>query len=545
MSNPEAFVANINDLQNGETKQVKVGETEILLAKVADKFYAVGAYCTHYKAPLAEGVINNNSVICPWHNACFNLVTGDRLSPPGLDSLTCYDVRLDGDRILVTVPESAPAQRLPTMTKFDPGADSRTFVVLGAGAAGSAAVEKLREVGFQGRIIMVTQEDILPYDRTWLSKDYLTGKVSKEEMPLRTEKFYQDNGIEVWLNKQVVKVDAVNRAIAFADNSTLNYDSLLLATGGKPRSLDIKGANLENVFTLRSFQDVEQILAASKQASHVVVIGSSFIGMETAAGLTQNGLKVTVVSPSALPFEKILGKEIGQLFQKVHEEQGVTFRLKTKVIKIEGNSKVESVILDNGDVLKADLIVVGIGVQPMTDYLQGVELHEKDKSIVVDKHLRVAEGLYAAGDIARFPDLRTNQSIRVEHWRIAAQHGEIAAANMAGQKVEFAGVPVFWTAQYKFPLRYVGHAEEWDEIIFDGELEKREFMAFYTKGDRILAAAASQRDTQMAAISELMRLDKMPTVEQLREARHMESSTWQTSRAQSIDMIEQLKKVQT
>lgn len=531
MNNIEAVVANVNDLQNGETKQVSVGETEVLLAKINDRFYAVGAHCTHYKAPLAEGVINGESVICPWHNACFNLVTGDRQAPPGLDSLPHYDVRIDGDRIIVSVPASAPAKRTPAMVQHNPDADSRIFVVLGAGAAGSAAVEKLREVGFQGRVIMVTQEDKLPYDRTWLSKDYLTGKVSKEEMPLRTEEFYLGNDIEVLLNKQVVSVDTVNRAIAFADDSTLNYDSLLLATGGKPRKLDVVGADLENVFTLRSFQDIEQILAASKQASHVVVIGSSFIGMETAAGLTQKGLQVTVVSPSTLPFDKILGKEIGQLFQTIHEEQGVSFRLKSKVTKLEGNSKVESVILDNGDSLKADLVVVGIGVQPNTDYLHGVELHEKDKSVVVDKYLSAAEGLYAAGDIARFPNLRTDRAIRVEHWRIAAQHGEIAAANMAGQKVEFAGVPVFWTAQYEFPLRYIGHAEEWDEIIFDGELEKREFIAFYIKGDRILAAAASQRDTQMAAISELMRLDKMPTVEQLR--------------ADSVDMIEQLKRVQT
>ncbi|KJH72396.1 FAD-dependent oxidoreductase [Aliterella atlantica] len=531
MSNIEALVANINDLQNGETKQVLVGETEVLLAKINNKFYAVGAHCTHYKAPLAEGVINGESVICPWHNACFSLVTGDRQAPPGLDALPRYQVRVDGDRIIVSVPASAAPKRTPAMAQFNLDADSRTFVVLGAGAAGSAAVEKLRQVGFQGRIIMVTQEDKLPYDRTWLSKDYLTGKVSPEEMPLRTEEFYQDKGIEVLLNKQVVSVDAVNRVITFADDSTLGYDSLLLATGGKPRQLDVEGANLENVFTLRSFQDIEQILAAAKQATRVVVIGSSFIGMETAAGLTQHGLQVTVVSPSGLPFEKILGKEIGQLFQTIHEEQGVTFRLKTKVTKLEGNGKVEAVILDDGDRLSADFVVVGIGVQPATEYIQGIELNEKDKSVIVDKHLCAADGLYAAGDIARFPDWRTDSAIRVEHWRIAAQHGEIAAANMAGQKVEFTGVPVFWTAQFEFPLRYVGHTEEWDEIIFDGELEKREFIAFYIKGDRVLAAAASQRDTEMAAISELMRLDKMPTAEQLR--------------AGSVDTIEQLKQVQT
>jgi len=516
MKQLEAVVANINDLQDGEMQQVCVGETEVLLARVDGKFHAVGAHCTHYQAPLAQGVLSGNQVICPWHNACFSILTGDQQEPPGLDSLPHYQVRLEGENVIVSVPESAPKVRTPSMAQFDLEADGRTFVILGAGAAGAHAAETLREAGYQGRIVMVTYEDKLPYDRTWLSKDYLIGKVSREQMPLRSSDFYKNHNIEVLLNLQVVRVDVQAHSITFKDGDVLKYDALLLATGGKPRQLDIPGKDLLNVFTLRSFEDTEQILAAAKKGSQAVVIGSSFIGMEAAAGLTQQGLKVTVVSPESLPFKKILGEEIGRVFQQVHEEEGVSFRLGVKVTQFVGKDKVEAVILDNDTRIAADLVVVGIGVQPATEFLEGVELNPENKSVLVDEYLRAAEGVYAAGDIARYPDWRTNETTRIEHWRIAAQQGRIAAYNMAGQGVKFRGLPVFWTMQFKFPLRYVGHAEQWDEIIFDGEPRDREFIAFYVKNNQVLAAATSKRDTETAAISELLRLNQMPTPEALR-----------------------------
>ena len=362
------------------------------------------------------------------------------------------------------------------------------------------------------------REDRLPYDRTWLSKDYFIGKVSKEQMPLRSADLYKEHHIELLLNKQAVQVDARLKTITFADGDSLSYNALLLATGGKPRQLDVPGTDLQNVFTLRSFADTEQILAAAGQASRAVVIGSSFIGMEAASSLTQRGLAVTVVSPDSLPFKTILGEEIGQIFQKVHEESGVSFQLGRKVTRFEGNSKVEAVILDNGDRLTADLVVIGIGVQPATESLQGVALHPEDQSVPVNEYLQAAEGLYAAGDIARIPDWRTGAAIRIEHWRVAAQQGRIAAYNMAGRSVKFRGVPVFWTMQFQFPLRYVGYAQQWDEIIFNGDLQKRQFIAFYVKDNHVLAAATSQRDTETAAISELMRLNQMPPLEALRDS---------------------------
>lgn len=520
MPSLEAVVANVNELQNGDKRQVKVGETDVLLLRSNDQFYALGAFCTHNQAPLAEGVLSGECIVCPWHNAYFKWKTGDQLQPPGLDSLACYAVRVDGEQVIVSVPDSASGKREPSMAQYAPDADSRTFVILGAGAAGTHAAETLRVAGYQGRIVMVTKDDRFPYDRTTLSKDYFTGKATREGVMLRAPEFYQQHNIDVLLNKQVVKVDINTKAIAFADGETLNYDSLLLATGGEPRQLDVPGKELQNVFTLRSFADSDRILDAAKNASHAIVIGSSFIGMETAAGLAQKGeenarIKVTVVSPASLPFENILGKELGQVFRQVHEENGVTFKFGQKVTQIEGEGTVKAVILDNNERLPADLVVVGIGVQPVTHYLNGINC-TSDRSVLVDEYLCAADSVYAAGDLACYPDWRTQESVRIEHWRIAAQHGRIAAYNMAGRPTQFRGVPVFWSMQFQFPIRYVGHAEEWDEVIIDGDLHERQFIVYYVKNNQVLAAASSQRDTETAAIEALMGLNQMPTAEELR-----------------------------
>ncbi|PSB20168.1 NAD(FAD)-dependent dehydrogenase [Phormidesmis priestleyi ULC007] len=524
MTQTEAVVAQFNELQNGEKRQVTVGETAVLLIRHDNQVYALGAYCTHNQAPLVQGVIHDDHIVCPWHNAYFNITTGDQQEPPGLDSLPQYSLRIEDNQVIVTVPDSAAGKRTPDMVQYDPAIDPRTFVILGAGAAGTHATETLRVVGYQGRIVMVTRDDKLPYDRTTLSKNYFTGKATKEKILLRSPAFYEQHHIEVQLNQTVQNVNVNTKTITFQNGETLIYDSLLIATGGQPRQLEVPGADLQNVFTLRSFADCERILKSAQNASQAVVVGSSFIGMEIASGLTQKGVKVTVVSPASLPFEKTLGAELGQLFQQVHEEKGVTFQMGRKVTQLEGAGAVQTVVLDNGGSsaaqsvrLPADLVVVGIGVQPVTDFITGIDLHPKDQSVPVDEYLCAAEGVYAAGDIARYPDWRTSDSMRVEHWRIAAQHGRIAAYNMAGKPTKFRGVPVFWSMQFQFPIRYVGHATEWDELIVDGDLNQREFIAFYVKDNQVLAAASSKRDTETAAIAELLRLNQMPTPDELRQ----------------------------
>lgn len=525
MSTTEAVVAKIQDLQDGEMRQVSVGDTPVLLARVQGQFYAMGANCTHYGAPLAKGALSGETVVCPWHNACFNVTTGDHLQPCGLDALPHFEVRIEGEEVRVTVPEDVPQQRTPDMVSYSPEADSRTFVVLGAGAAGTHAVEILRQDGYQGRIVMISGAQAPAYDRTMLTKKYLQGKADEDALPLRSPEFYQAHGIEL-VHRTVTQVQPKTKTLTFENGETLAYDALLLATGGKPRSLKVPGADLKQVHLLRSAADAKQIVQEAEDAKRAVVIGSSFIGMEAAASLTQRGLQVTVVSPDEVPFAKILGEAVGKLFQTVHEQHGVTFHLGHKATQFEGNGKVQTVVLDNGDRIPADLVVVGIGVQPATDYLQEIDRND-DQSLSVNAHLQVTDGLYAAGDIARFPDPRDGQPIRIEHWRLAAQQGRVAAHNMAGQTVKFKGVPFFWTGQFDLKLRYAGHATDWDRVVIDGSLDDQEFLAFYIKGDQIRAVAGVGRDRDIAAITALMRLDQLPAASVLEQG--------------SVDWVENLK----
>jgi NADPH-dependent 2,4-dienoyl-CoA reductase/sulfur reductase-like enzyme/nitrite reductase/ring-hydroxylating ferredoxin subunit len=515
MTHKEATVAGVGELKDGEMKKVSLGGTDILLARVKGKYHAVGAHCTHYGAPLVEGVVSNERIICPWHHACFNAASGDVEEPPALDSLPCYEVRAEGENIIVSLPDETTDRRTPAMTRRDSSADARTFVILGGGAAGYAAAQALREDGFKGRVLMITREDRTPYDRPNLSKDYLQGHAEPEWMPLRAEEFYAEHTIELLRGKEVARVEAAQKMITFTDGDTLTYDSLLVATGGTPRRLDVPGSDLKNIFVLRSFADTDAIIEAALHASHAVVIGASFIGMEAAASLAERNLSVTVVAPGAAPFEKTLGPEIGGLLRQVHEARGVQFKLGAAAARFEGDGVVKRVVLDSGERVEADLVIVGIGVRPATDFLEGVEL-QRDGGVVVDENLRAADGVYAAGDIAYFPSALTHERQRIEHWRTAQQQGRVAAHNMAGKEVEFDGVPFFWTRQFDAGLLYVGHAASWDEIIFQGDVSAQDFLAFYVKDDHVLAVAGMNRDREMAALEELMRLDRMPAPARLR-----------------------------
>ncbi|MGH7792603.1 MAG: NAD(P)/FAD-dependent oxidoreductase, partial [Thermodesulfobacteriota bacterium] len=349
-----------------------------------------------------------------------------------------------------------------------------------------------------------------------LSKEYLQGKAEDEWMPLRSEEFYNDYGIELMRQKKVTHVDTSSKTISLDSGETLKYDKLLVATGGKARMLNVPGAELKNVFTLRSYDDSDEIIKASENASRVTVVGASFIGMETAFSLTERKLPVTVIAPDSVPFNRVFGKEIGKMFQKQQEEHGVTFKLGAAVAKFEGDGKVEAVMLENGERTEADLVVVGVGVKPATDFLKGIDL-ESDGSIKVNKYFCAAQDLYAAGDIARFPDWRTGEHIRIEHWRTAEQQGRIAAHNMVGKETPYSSVPFFWTTQAGLNFRYVGHVKDWDNLIIKGDVSSKEFIAFYVKNNQILAAAGNERDKEMAAIEELMRLKKMPTPEALQD----------------------------
>jgi NADPH-dependent 2,4-dienoyl-CoA reductase/sulfur reductase-like enzyme len=435
--------------------------------------------------------------------------------PPALDSLIRYDLRVEGERLFVSLPQDAEDRRVPEMVKRDVAADSRQFVIIGAGAAGYAAAQTLREEGFCGNVVMITREERAPYDRPNLSKDYLHGHAEPEWMPLRSEDFFKEHDIDLLLNHEVTRVDARTKTITFESGETMDYDALLVATGGAPIRPNISGADLKNVCVLRSFADADLIIETAAHSRRAVVVGASFIGMEAAYSLRERGLEVTVIAPSQEPFETTLGAEVGALFRRVQESHGIRFKLGNIVYRFDGSHKVEAVTLDSGEQIETDMVVVGVGVRPATQFLDGVELDQAG-AVVVDSQLRAADGLYAAGDITSFPDPRTGGRVRIEHWRTAQQQGQTAARNMVGRNVTFAAVPFFWTRQFDVGLLYVGHAASWDEIIYRGDVASQDFLAFYVKDNRVLAVAGMNRDREMAAAEELMRLDRLPTRTQLR-----------------------------
>lgn len=498
-------VAALTDLPPGGMRTVEADGAQILLIRDGDTVYAIGATCPHAGAPLEQGVRNGDRLVCPWHKATFCIRTGALLEPPAVDPLLCYDVRIEGQRILVN---AAPVQPVAT-----PQPDNRVFAIVGAGAAGALAAQTLRQEGFNGRIVMLDQQNRVPYDRTVLSKYFLSGEQNAEKSPLQLQSFYQEHRIER-RTANVTRLDVARKQINCADGVSLTYDAALLATGAVPIRPDFPGAALDNVFVLRSRADADAILAQAERSQTAVVLGASFIGMEVAASLRERGLAVTVVGQETAPFEKQLGAKIGSVFVGLHRKQGVSFRLGQQVQALEGKDTVRTVRLSNGDGLPADLVIIGFGVKPATGYVTGVELNT-DGSLTVDETLRAAEGLYAAGDIARYP--YQNQPVRVEHWRVAQQHGRTAALNMLGQGVHYDAVPVFWTIQYMKRLDYIGHAKDWDDIIVHGDLEKPEFLAYYVKDGKVVAAAGLDRDLDTAALIELFQSRQDWTAERLGE----------------------------
>lgn len=512
----EHVVGKLSDLPEGHMNEVQAGDRAVLIANVDGTVYAVGPKCNHYGAPLAKGDLHGTCVTCPWHHARFDVTTGDLVDPPALNALPRFDVRIDGDDIVVSIPDEKKGRRVMDMAQHDADADGRTFAIVGGGAAGNAAAEALRQAGYQGRIIMITRESHLPYDRPDLSKGYMSSAEPEFSPVLRSEKFYDKRGIEVWTERVVTRVDVREKVIEFAgDHEPLKVDKLLIATGGRPKTVqNAPGSDLEGVFTLRSLDDAERISAAAEQASNVVVIGASFIGMEVAASLAKRDVSVTVVAPEKTPFEKVLGAEIGRLLLSDHESNGVSFRLGQKVVRFSGESKVEGVYIGTREHVQADLVVIGIGVEPVTDFVDGIDLND-DGSISVDGHMQAAEDVYAAGDIATYPDARTGQRHRIEHWRVAEQQGRVAAYNMAGKETVYEDVQFFWTNHFDVKLRYVGHAKEWDDIVYHGDPESLKFVAFYVKDNRVLAAAGCGENKKMATIGHLLRTDQMPKADEL------------------------------
>lgn len=462
----------------------------VLLVRRADELFAIGAVCTHYGAPLADGLLVDDTVRCPWHHACFSLRTGAALRAPALDAVACWRVEQLGgsayvrERLMPVEPTPLPAA----------AGTPRSIVIVGGGAAGHAAAETLRIEGYTGSITLLSADPSRPCDRPNLSKGFLAGTASAASNPLRPLAFYQTHRIDLKLDASVAMLDTSSRQVQLADGTRLAYDALLLATGAEPVRLDVPGANLPHVHYLRTLADSRTIVAKALTAKRAVVIGASFIGLEVAASLRARNIEVHVVAPDAVPMEKILGPEVGNFIRGLHERHGVSFHLGTSLMSIDP----QSVQLKNGVNLPADLVVIGIGVRPVISFAEQAGLLI-ERGIVVNAYLETSvPGIFAAGDIARWPDRLTGERIRVEHWVVAERQGQTAARNLLGRHEPFDAVPFFWTEQYDFGLAYVGHAEHWDEATIDGQLgaETQDCTITYRRAGRKLAVAIVHRDLE-------------------------------------------------
>ncbi len=475
----------LSRLADGAMLAGHVGDEPVLLARRGDEIFAVGAVCTHYGAPLADGLLVDDTVRCPWHHACFSLRTGEALRAPALTPIPCFDVEQADGVVRVRARRTAVARRsLPARAGLP---DS--IVIVGGGAAGQAAAQTLRREGYDGRLTMLSADAAAPYDRPNLSKGYLAGAAPDSSNLLHPSEFYAAQDIDLKLDAHVAAIDVRARQVELADGTRHSYDALLLATGAEPVRLG-QGGEQPPVHYLRTLADAHALSAEATASRRAVVLGASFIGMEVAASLRARGVEVHVVAPGSIPMQRILGDDLGRHIRALHERHGVTFHLGTTASSIGA----KGVVLKTGEVLQADFVVAGIGVRPALTLAERAGL-ELDRGVKVDAFLETnVPGIFAAGDIARWPDRLTGQDIRVEHWVVAERQGQTAARNMLGQRERFDCVPFFWTEQYDFSLAYVGHAEQWDTAEIDGSLEAGDCTVTYRSGGRKLAAAFVRRD---------------------------------------------------
>jgi apoptosis-inducing factor 3 len=473
----------------------------VLLAHVEPNWFAIGAHCTHYSAPLSEGVLVGETIRCPWHHACFELRNGAASHAPALNDLPVYNVTLENNVVRVTGKRAAATRREgphrprssrapeKVTVEASPMIGPGSVVIIGAGAAGNACAEMLRREGYRGPVMLIDPDPDAPYDRPNLSKDFLAGNAPVDWLPLHPRDFYETQGIELLTGVAVERIDVKARRLVLANGTQRSYGSLLIATGASPIRLNVAGG--DRISYLRTLGDCRSIIERASGAKTAVVIGASFIGLEVAASLVTRGLRVHVVAPEKLPLERTLGADLGALIQKVHEERGVKFHLGHTASAIEPTS----VVLDDGERIDADIVVAGIGVRPNVQLAESAGL-VMDSGIAVNEFLETSvSGVFAAGDVARWPDAYSDVRLRVEHWVVAERQGQVVARNMLGYRDRFDDIPFFWSAHYdKLSIHYTGHVDRWDSTRIEGDVMKMDCAVSYLVAGKRRAVATINRD---------------------------------------------------
>ncbi|KXX74774.1 Apoptosis-inducing factor 1 [Madurella mycetomatis] len=515
-------------LQPGEKQEVEVEglDAKVLLLNAGGTVQAVGPRCTHYGAPLVKGVLGTNGKLtCPWHGACFNAKTGDVEDAPALNALPVFKaterdgaVYITGDADTIKLGHRKPNFKCAT-TSGD------KVLVVGGGSGSLGVIEGLREKGYQGAITLISNEGYLPIDRPKLSKALMTDLA---KLQWRDEEWFKGGSVDI-VSDEVTAVDFATKTVTTKSGGKFAYNKLVLSTGGTPRVLPLQGfRTLGNIFTLRNVHDARRIVEAiGEKGKKIVIIGSSFIGMEIAVA-TAAGNDVTVVGMEKAPLERVLGERVGNVVRKGVEGKGVKFYMSAGVEKAEPSpsnpSAVGSIHLKDGTRLDADLVILGVGVAPATEYLKdnsAVRL-EQDGSLKVNESFSVIglDDVYAIGDIATHPyhgPGGEGKFVRIEHWNVAQNAGRTAASHIVNPslKPQFY-TPVFWSALGS-QLRYCGNtmASGWDDLVLQGDPDQGKWIAYYAKGETVVAMASMGKDPAMSQCAQLMSLGRMPSKTQL------------------------------
>ncbi|MCB8836199.1 FAD-dependent oxidoreductase [Aurantimonas sp. VKM B-3413] len=510
-------VCALDDIPETGVREFEVTETRILFVRSGDAVFATGAICPHKGAPLKNGTRVGNHLICPWHHAQFDLTTGDHIQPPGQGCLARFTVWVEDGRVLVDLPEH-PRQHRPEVDPITRRiGGSKVAAIVGAGAAGLACAQELVRQGFDGRIVLISMEDEPPYDRTDLSKTYLQGKKEDADLPLTSFDTLKALGIE-FLAAEVERIDAAARSIGFAAGGPpdLSYDVCFAAPGSDAKHLPLPGADSENVLTLRQHWQAADLVAAAATARDIVIVGAGFIAMEAAAGLVQQGRNVTVIAREKLPFAKRFGEAVAGQISDQHREKGVRLITEAEIAEFETDAgRTVCIRLKSGDGIGADLVILAVGARPRIEIFG--DLAADETSVEVSSTLEASPGLFVGGDVAKFPLPARDYATRIEHWRVAEQHGRHAAGAMLGSQVPFSGVPFFWSAQYG-AIHYVGHAADHDDVHIEGDLSGGSYTAFYIKDGSIVAALGRGKADTTADLHAVMLADPTPSRARLEAA---------------------------
>jgi NADPH-dependent 2,4-dienoyl-CoA reductase/sulfur reductase-like enzyme/nitrite reductase/ring-hydroxylating ferredoxin subunit len=479
------------------------GET-VILVRQGERVFATGAVCTHYGGPLAEGLVVDETIRCPWHHARFNLRTGEAAGAPALNPVSCFNVLREGGMVMVS---GKNAEDFRVACKLKPS----SVVILGAGAAGAACADMLRAKGYAGPVTLAGDEEPGPVDRPNLSKDFMAGTAGEDWIPLRTREYYESIKVDLITNDPAVRLSPAEHKVSLRSGRTLSYGALLLATGAEPRSLPIEGADLPHVYRLRTLADCTAIIDKTREARKCAVIGSGFIGLEVAASLRHRGLAVSVIGPESVPLSKVLGAEMGSFIRKLHERHGVHFFTDAKPYAI----RADRVEIGDGRFIEADLVIMGVGVSPRTALAEAAGI-KVDNGVIVGETLQTSSAdVFAAGDMARYPEPVSGAATRIEHWVVAERQGQAVARSMLGIGGAYREAPFFWSQHYDVTISYVGNAASWETCEIRGGLEKHDACAIYRRKGRTIAVATVGRDRLSLRIEAALEQDDALALESI------------------------------